>query len=81
MSINARWRNVKRRRKCNSILWIFYCCCFINGLNLADGAYAEADDLVNELDRPSEYTFNSTYVIVQLKISPQRSECAGCFRW
>lgn len=62
MSISARWWNVKRRRKCNSIpLWIF-CCCFLNGLNAASGAIAniEADDLINELDRPSEYYENFT---------------------
>lgn len=57
MSINARWWNAKKRRKCNAIpLWILYCCCFLNGLNVVSGAFAEADDLINELDRPSEYT-------------------------
>ena len=56
MSINTRWWNVKRRRKCNAIpLWIICCCCFLNGLHIVSGAFTEADDLVNELDRPSEY--------------------------
>lgn len=59
MSINTRWWNVKRRRKCNSIpLWIICCCCFFNGLKPAGATYAEADDLINELDRPSEYEIN-----------------------
>jgi hypothetical protein len=38
-----------------TILWIFIICGLLNGVNVAQGNYAEADDLLNELDRPSEY--------------------------
>lgn len=51
-----RW---KMRKKCSenvsSILWIFIISYFFSDVNFAQGNYAEADDLVNELDRPSEY--------------------------
>lgn len=56
MTLKALYRNVKIRKKCNLIpLWIFCHFCFLNGLNVAIAAYSEADDLINELDRPSEY--------------------------
>jgi hypothetical protein len=43
------------RKKCEKVRWILSLCCFLSGLCVAHANYAEADDLVNELDRPSEY--------------------------
>lgn len=44
-------------------LWLYICCylCLLSGYNInnVNGAYSEADDLINELDRPSEYINNS----------------------
>ena len=57
MSVDVRWRKARKsRRKSHSIpLWIVGACCLMSGLKVVNGAYTEADDLVNELDRPSEY--------------------------
>lgn len=51
------------RKKCaENFLWIFIISCFFSEVNIAHGNYhAEADDLVNELDRPSEYFIPFNY--------------------
>lgn len=66
MMINKKSSNVQNAyKKCNLISytskwWWLYCCCYLcllNGINIhvVNGAYSETDDLINELDRPSEY--------------------------
>lgn len=58
MSINVQW---KMRKKCFTFFSIFSILCFLNEFKITCGIYNDADDLVNELDRPSEYeNFNYT---------------------
>jgi hypothetical protein len=76
--VEIRMRNVqwKMRKKCTeNIFWIFTLLCFLSQINNAHGNYAEGDDLVNELDRPSKYlshllsTFPSTNSLKSFRIT------------
>lgn len=61
MSINVQWKMRKKWLSYFTIYWIFSTFCFINEFKITYGVYTDADDLVNELDRPSEYeNFNYT---------------------
>jgi hypothetical protein len=45
------WNIAKGRRKCLLFNFILL---FINMIHIGEAVYAEADDLINELDRPSK---------------------------
>ncbi|XP_070493801.1 neural cell adhesion molecule 2 [Chironomus tepperi] len=53
MSINVQW---KMRKKCFTFFSIFSLFCFLNEFKITCGIYNDADDLVNELDRPIPIT-------------------------
>jgi hypothetical protein len=57
MSINVQWKMRKKsvRNVRTLALVMLSFCCFLDEFTVASGNYADADDMVNELDRPSEY--------------------------
>lgn len=68
MSINVQW---KMRKKCFTFFSIFSILCFLNEFKITCGIYNDADDLVNELDRPSEYeNFNYTKKMPHTEAAP-----------
>lgn len=79
-----RW---KMRKECGrnafsvTILWIYIICCLLNGANVAQGNYAEADDLLNELDRPSEYYEILSRITIHQKVLCVSTGCHKGWRF
>lgn len=52
------------------MLWLYYlfCICLIINIKsdfiMVYGAYSEADDLINELDRPSKFNLNFFLIMI-----------------